>query len=317
AQLHNPQQQQQQQQPMVQAQQSVVHWIGHGPLMELRKDLWEKRDQSLLFDTLRWTRNLEKGLCEAWRRWETGQEFDELLENSGSAAVGGDVTVKGRRPSGGVSSGVSAAGSHHHPHKYHNGNIMVQQDGETDLKSMHSGYGLGYLQANGTTIKSAMGANEGTATGVGGSLGSGPSGLLLQSENISKMGAGFGGSNSLTIGGTDSSLTPAQLATHPLSSLTPSAEPGSAAALPIAKGYQSREMKLSGSGGMNVKVAKPSSNGSGGTFAGYGIPEGQIDPGQHGEPRRRSSSGMGLKHRVERLDQQIRRPDLGCIFVCD
>ncbi|KAF9940709.1 hypothetical protein BGZ67_007050 [Mortierella alpina] len=316
-QAQQQQQQQQQQQPMVQAQQSVVHWIGHGPLMELRKDLWEKRDQSLLFDTLRWTRNLEKGLCEAWRRWETGQEFDELLENSGSAAVGGDVMVKGRRPSGGVSSGVSAAGSHHHPHKYHNGNIMVQQDGETDLKSMHSGYGLGYLQANGTTIKSAMGANEGTATGVGGSLGSGPSGLLLQSENISKMGAGFGGSNSLTIGGTDSSLTPAQLATHPLSSLTPSVEPGSAAALPIAKGYQSREMKLSGSGGMNVKVAKPSSNGSGGTFAGYGIPEGQIDPGQHGEPRRRSSSGMGLKHRVERLDQQIRRPDLGCIFVCD
>ncbi|KAF9957229.1 hypothetical protein BGZ70_009595 [Mortierella alpina] len=309
------QQQQQQQQPMVQAQQSVVHWIGHGPLMELRRDLWEKRDQSLLFDTLRWTRNLEKGLCEAWRRWETGQEFDELLESSGAAAVGGHVMMNGRRPSG-LSGGASTAGSLYH--KYHNGNIMVQQDGDADLTSVHNGYGVGYLQANGATTKSVMGANEGSAAGVG-SLGSGPSGLL-PSEDISKLGAGLRAPNSLTIaGGTNASLPLAQLATHPLSSLTASSDTISspaAAVLPIAKQYQRHEMKISNvSGGM--KIVKPSSNGSGGTFAGYGIPEGQIDPGQHGEPRRRSSSGMGLKHRVERLDQQIRRPDLGCIFVCD
>ncbi|KAF9972380.1 hypothetical protein BGZ73_004529, partial [Actinomortierella ambigua] len=60
---------------------SIVHWVGFGRLIELRRKLWEERDGSLLFDTLRWTRNLEKGYGEAWRRWVTGEEFDELNQH--------------------------------------------------------------------------------------------------------------------------------------------------------------------------------------------------------------------------------------------
>ncbi|KAJ1986851.1 hypothetical protein GGI25_004670 [Coemansia spiralis] len=48
--------------------------VCHGPVMELRKQLFMRRDRSRLFDTLRWTRNLERGLTEAWRRWVTGED---------------------------------------------------------------------------------------------------------------------------------------------------------------------------------------------------------------------------------------------------
>ncbi|KAI5124687.1 hypothetical protein M0805_004295 [Coniferiporia weirii] len=43
-----------------------------GELGVLRKALFMNRDQMPLFDTLRWTRNLEKGYEEAWRRWVQG-----------------------------------------------------------------------------------------------------------------------------------------------------------------------------------------------------------------------------------------------------
>lgn len=43
---------------------------GVGELMELRKNLILNRDRMPLFDTARWTRNLEKGFEEIWRRWE-------------------------------------------------------------------------------------------------------------------------------------------------------------------------------------------------------------------------------------------------------
>ncbi|KAK9728636.1 hypothetical protein K7432_000910 [Basidiobolus ranarum] len=55
--------------------QSSFYRIGRGILMDLRRDLFLKRDNSPLFDTPRWVRNLEKGYLEAWRRWDSGEEF--------------------------------------------------------------------------------------------------------------------------------------------------------------------------------------------------------------------------------------------------
>lgn len=48
---------------------------GTGPLMDLRRNLFEHRNYMPLFDTARWTRNIEKGYEEAWRRWVLGTEF--------------------------------------------------------------------------------------------------------------------------------------------------------------------------------------------------------------------------------------------------
>ncbi|ORY08017.1 protein prenylyltransferase [Basidiobolus meristosporus CBS 931.73] len=55
--------------------QPAYYRVGHGILMDLRQDLFLKRDRSPLFDTPRWVRNLEKGYLEAWRRWDSGEEF--------------------------------------------------------------------------------------------------------------------------------------------------------------------------------------------------------------------------------------------------
>lgn len=61
---------------------------GKGDLMDLRKKLFLTREQSRLFDTQRWTRNLEQGYREAWRRWVMGEEMEDLapsaLHRSGS-----------------------------------------------------------------------------------------------------------------------------------------------------------------------------------------------------------------------------------------
>jgi protein O-GlcNAc transferase len=51
---------------------------GKGELMELRRSLYLSREDMPLFDTLRWTRNLEKGLAEAWRRWIAGTCFGNV-----------------------------------------------------------------------------------------------------------------------------------------------------------------------------------------------------------------------------------------------
>lgn len=45
---------------------------GRGELANLRRDLFMNREKMPLFDTLRWTRNLEKGLEEVWKRWVQG-----------------------------------------------------------------------------------------------------------------------------------------------------------------------------------------------------------------------------------------------------
>ncbi|GAA6060386.1 hypothetical protein JCM10212_004639 [Sporobolomyces blumeae] len=53
---------------------------GVGELAELRKKLFLTRESSPLFDTKRWTVNLEKGLVEAWHRWVRGTEFEDSPE---------------------------------------------------------------------------------------------------------------------------------------------------------------------------------------------------------------------------------------------
>ncbi|GAA5831870.1 hypothetical protein JCM11251_003916 [Rhodosporidiobolus azoricus] len=53
---------------------------GRGELAELRKKLFLTREQSPLFDTRRWVRNLETGLREAWERWVRGHEFEDAPE---------------------------------------------------------------------------------------------------------------------------------------------------------------------------------------------------------------------------------------------
>ncbi|KAG0070858.1 hypothetical protein BGZ89_012279 [Linnemannia elongata] len=270
------------QQPMAAApQQSIVHWMGHGPLMELRRALWERRDQSLLFDTLRWTRNLEKGLCEAWRRWETGQEFDELLEGATS----------NRRRS--------------------NGNIVVQHDSDSMTATTSTSL-LALSNANGVGKAVSSIAVQGSAAAE--TLGSGSSG---PSDSVN------------SASGSVSGLAP----THPLSTPTGATNGTQSDSTDMTNdlstsylggGYKFSSVKLSN----GLSNNKPSSNGSEGTFGGYGMPEGQIDPGQQGEPRRSSNDHMhggaggvagggAMRSKVERLDQQIRRPDLGCIFVCD
>ncbi|KAG9128319.1 hypothetical protein FRC07_000827 [Ceratobasidium sp. 392] len=51
-----------------------------GTLAELRRALYLNRDTMPLFDTARWTRNVERAYTEVWRRWETGTEFEDSEE---------------------------------------------------------------------------------------------------------------------------------------------------------------------------------------------------------------------------------------------
>ena len=48
---------------------------GRGELAVLQKNLFMSRGTMPLFDTQRWTKNLEKGYEEAWRRWVQGGSF--------------------------------------------------------------------------------------------------------------------------------------------------------------------------------------------------------------------------------------------------
>ncbi|KAI7903720.1 uncharacterized protein BX663DRAFT_507366 [Cokeromyces recurvatus] len=64
-----------------------LFYSGHGKLMDLRKRLFLTREKSRLFDTLRWTRNLERGYLEAWRRWTTAEEFEDLTHIEGSGCI--------------------------------------------------------------------------------------------------------------------------------------------------------------------------------------------------------------------------------------
>ncbi|KAB5563260.1 glycosyl transferase family 41-domain-containing protein [Coniochaeta sp. 2T2.1] len=52
---------------------------GTGRLAEMRKLLWESKWTCALFDTRRWTRDLEGAYEEAWRRWVKGEGGDMYL----------------------------------------------------------------------------------------------------------------------------------------------------------------------------------------------------------------------------------------------
>lgn len=56
---------------------------GHGELMDLRRRLFlarDRRDKCPLFDTRGWTRALEAGYQEAWRRWTEGTDTEDSPE---------------------------------------------------------------------------------------------------------------------------------------------------------------------------------------------------------------------------------------------
>lgn len=53
---------------------------GEGELASLRKQLFLTRERSPLFDTARWTRNLEQGYEEAWRRFVQGTDSEDTPE---------------------------------------------------------------------------------------------------------------------------------------------------------------------------------------------------------------------------------------------
>jgi protein O-GlcNAc transferase len=70
-------------------------------LAELRRALFLNRDHMPLFDTARWTRNLEKGFREAWRRWALGTEFEasrEWEECDGPEKESGCIFVEDTEP---------------------------------------------------------------------------------------------------------------------------------------------------------------------------------------------------------------------------
>ncbi|KAF9163245.1 hypothetical protein BGX20_001387 [Mortierella sp. AD010] len=262
-----------QMQTMIQAHQTVIHWIGYGPLIDLRRKLWENRDQSLLFDTLRWTRNLEKGLDEAWKRWRSGQEFDELLESSAMEVQFGN----GRRASGAQYD--------------HGGNIIIQHDAETGINAIN---GYGRLPSNNGNVRDRT---QEDSSAVVGTLGLGSSEVLSKEAKME--------GNELV------SLT--ENATNSLSSSSSSFPSRPSSVYPLSAPSSTGSQSSTSSGSTAFLPKKHSINN------GYGIPEGQIDPGQHGGSRRVSVGGGGVmfKSKMERLDQQIRRPDLGCIFVKD
>ncbi|KAF8527916.1 glycosyl transferase family 41-domain-containing protein [Hysterangium stoloniferum] len=76
---------------------------GQGELIDLRRNLYLRREDMPLFDTRRWTRNLEKGLSEAWRRWVAGtcfvldhnaEKIDEFEECDDSEKESQSIWVK-------------------------------------------------------------------------------------------------------------------------------------------------------------------------------------------------------------------------------
>ncbi|GJJ09471.1 hypothetical protein Clacol_003694 [Clathrus columnatus] len=68
-----------------------------GELIDLRKELFLHREQWPLFDTRKWTRDLEKGITEAWRRWVAGTCFEisgEWEDSEGPEKTSGSIWIK-------------------------------------------------------------------------------------------------------------------------------------------------------------------------------------------------------------------------------
>lgn len=73
----------------------------YSDLMKLRRNLFLNRDKMPLFDTKRWTRNLEKGFREAWRRWVEGTQYemsDEWEECNGPEKDSGCIWIPDEDP---------------------------------------------------------------------------------------------------------------------------------------------------------------------------------------------------------------------------
>ncbi|KAI0335269.1 TPR-like protein [Cubamyces sp. BRFM 1775] len=74
---------------------------GEGELVALRRNIYVNRDRMPLFDTRRWTRNLEKGLQEAWRRWVHGTQYelsDEWEACEGDEKASGCIWIRDDDP---------------------------------------------------------------------------------------------------------------------------------------------------------------------------------------------------------------------------
>jgi protein O-GlcNAc transferase len=70
---------------------------GRGELMDLRRRLYLSRETSALFDTVRWTQNLETAYWEMWRRWVEGTEFedsDEWMKTTGPEKDSGCIWIE-------------------------------------------------------------------------------------------------------------------------------------------------------------------------------------------------------------------------------
>lgn len=86
----------------VQEPSGIAEARGRGALINLRRNLFLNRDRMPLFDTMRWTRNLEKGLHEAWRRWVEGTQYelsDEWEASLGQEKDSGCIWVTDDAPS--------------------------------------------------------------------------------------------------------------------------------------------------------------------------------------------------------------------------
>ena len=86
---------------ILQARSSFTYISSQGSLMILRRNLFLNRDKMPLFDTKRWTHNLEKGYQEAWRRWVEGTQYemsDEWEECQGAEKESGCIWIKDDNP---------------------------------------------------------------------------------------------------------------------------------------------------------------------------------------------------------------------------
>lgn len=58
-----------------------------GELQDLRRRLNASRESMPLFDTLKWTRDVETAYEEMWRRWVDGSEFETSPEYQNDASL--------------------------------------------------------------------------------------------------------------------------------------------------------------------------------------------------------------------------------------
>lgn len=72
-----------------------------GALVDLRRNLYLNRNTMPLFDTARWTKNIEQGYQTVWQRWVDGTQFeasDEWEACNGPEKESGCVFVQDDKP---------------------------------------------------------------------------------------------------------------------------------------------------------------------------------------------------------------------------